>query len=373
MVLKKLRVANFRNLTPVQIDLHCGLNLFIGDNAQGKTNILEAAATLADGRSFRGGKIQDMIAYNQEEAAIEGNAASGDLEYNLQLRIGKEGRSYYLNGKMTTDMREYLGIIYFTVFSADFKAIIDGDPQKRRDFLDKGVFSLSPDFLLLLRNYKKILKQRNATLKTNPVNQELLGIYSNQLASIGAIIIEKRLDYLNKLEAHTNLFNQKLSQNKETLRFEYNSSFDLSQVSCTKDYELGIKQKLLELLGREMELGITLAGPHRDDFSVFINNRRIRVYGSQGQKRSCILSMKLAEMELFRLKRGENPILILDDIASELDLGRQKSLIEMIPQNIQILMSLTEKNKVYNREMMSVFQVKDGLIRKTPESHSPVA
>jgi DNA replication and repair protein RecF len=363
MLLKSLRVVNFRNIKGLDLELNPGLNVFVGANAQGKTNILEAAALLADGRSFRQGKINEMITHSFQESAVEGICISQQIENSLQIRLSRTRRDFLLDGKPVADLTDYLGRISFTVFSADFMNIVTGEPQFRRDFLDKGVFSINPSYLLLLRKFKRILKNRNTILRSPDPDLHLLQVLTEQFVDAGGRIAGLRLDYLRRIREFAGNNHQCISGGKESLRLEYQSSY-AKPLEPDADISNQLNDQLKDLLKDEIEQRMTLAGPHRDDLRILIDEKDVRSYGSRGQKRTCVMALKLAELQLYQTKIGENPILVLDDIASELDADRQKTLLDLLPANIQMLVSLAEMNNAFYRKDMRLFRVRSGFVEE---------
>ncbi len=371
MFIHSLRVHNFRNLNPVKIHLDPGFNVFIGANAQGKTNLLEAVVALSDGRSFRGAKLIDMIKQDSREALVEGVIRNGDREELLRIHFNKNIRQYYLNGKLVSDLKYYLGRINFVVFSAEYLKVADGEPRNRRDLLDRCVFSLDPKYLILLREYQKVLKSRNTVLKSENPDKELLEVYSQQLVDCGAQITCARLDYLSKITYRVIAMYREISGSNEELGLEYQSQYISEEdVSGIKAEDIQIVKTLLsEQMFRERDRdifrGSTSVGPHRDDLKITMDGHEIRQYGSRGQKRTAVIAFKLSELQVYMETMGHKPVLILDDIIAELDEHRQKSLFEMIPEGIQTFVSHTKILDYFNLEADRYFLLNQGnLTRK---------
>jgi len=346
MFIKSIRVVNFRNLKPFMLDLDKGFNVFFGWNAQGKTNLLEAVVTLSDGRSFRRGKILEMIQQEKTEAVVEGEVITEHLgEILLKVHFHRGGRTYYVNGKVITDLKEYLGKVNYIVFSAEFLHITDGEAKMRRDFLDRGVFSLNPRFLLLLKDYNKVLKSRNKSLKQDPPDLDLIQAWTEQLVEFGSRIVDERLDYVRKIKEKAEIIYKDISGREEDVDINYKSCY-LSKGQLYEKAEHKkewMAEKLKRDTSKEVEKGITFTGPHRDDLEIHIKGRDARGYGSRGQRRTAVIALKLAEMYLFQEERKERPVLVIDDIASELDRKRRNTLIDLIPENTQVLISNTDR------------------------------
>ncbi len=380
MFLNTIRVVNFRNLQPFSLRLHEGVNVFIGSNAQGKTNVLEAASLLSDGRSFRCARISEMIQFGTDQAIVEGEIRIQDREYRLQIKFTKNGRMYFVNGKQTSDLRDYLGKVYFVVFSAEFLNISEGDPRIRRDFLDRCIFSLTPSYLILIREYQRILKSRNLLLRSDVIDHQLLNTYTDQLVEYGSRMVRSRLMILEKLLPKAQKIHQMISAEQEQLDLGYQSSFvdqkyirenGLSFTQSGRNTDSAIVNHASQSFGRERKNEIarktTLVGPHRDEMSLSIDGRDVRHYGSRGQKRTAVMALKLAELQLYQDEHGDNPVLIFDDIASELDRKRQQLLLNMIPQDIQVLISHTDFLSSITQQKIYYFTVNKGTIMASDE------
>lgn len=346
MIVSWIRTTGFRNLIPDTIRLEEGVNIFIGSNAQGKTNVLEAVALLANGRSFRGAGIADMIRSGETDAGIEGQICNGNNEITLKVHMSRSSRLYHVNNRQVTDLREFLGCFSYVVFAAECMAIVEGDSAARRNFLDHGYFGLKPSYLLTLRSYRKILKSRNATIKQAPDNERLIETWNEPLCRNGSVIAHSRMMYLEKIRQTAEKEYHALAGGNERLTIEYHAPW-LSKEAQVKNDEKHIQEDLLvgleKSLTSDIRNGSTSVGPHRDEVRILVDGKNIRWYGSRGQKRSVLLALKLAELEVFHNEKGHYPILILDDISSELDEHRRDNLIRSLPKNIQILISHTEK------------------------------
>lgn len=346
MIVSWIRTTGFRNLIPATIRLEKGVNIFVGSNAQGKTNVLEAVALLANGRSFRGAGIADMIRSGETDAGIEGLIFDGNTETTLKIHMSRSLRQYHLNDRPVSDLREFLGCFSYVVFAAECMAIVEGDSAARRSFLDHGYFGLKPSYLLTLRSYRKTIKSRNATIKQAPDNEALIEAWNDSLCRNGAAITHARMTYLEKIRQAAENEYHHLAGGKEQLTIEYYAPWLRKEAQDKNDekhiYE-DLRNGLEKSLASDIRRGSTTVGPHRDDMRILIDGKNIRWYGSRGQKRSVLLALKLAELEIFHSEKNQYPILILDDISSELDKQRRDSLIRSLPENIQILISHTEK------------------------------
>ncbi len=357
-------------MKPQRIELSSQVNAFIGLNAQGKTNILEAVSVLSDGRSFRGAGLPEMIRTGETSGAVEGIVTSGNRESVLKIYLGRGSRQFFVDDQKIADLRDFLGRFSYVVFSAESMAIIDGEPSARRDFLDHGWFSLDPLYLLTLRSYRKILKSRNVLLKSDPRNRTLIETWNTPLSRYAAMIARARLQYIRRIGPVAEAIHSRMTGDRERMEIKYVSAwFDEN----TPDDRLtdSLHDQLMDRLTRDIEMdirrGCTLSGAHRDDLKITVNGRDLRYYGSRGQKRTAIVSLKLAEIRIFHDAMNDYPVLLLDDIASEFDDERQKELIRAVPENIQVIISHTGRfTKSFDR-MIRYFDVSDGCAVPSPQ------
>lgn len=365
MILSWIRTSGFRNLMPDRVCLAEGLNIFFGPNAQGKTNFLEAVALLADGRSFRGARITEMIRSGESDACIEGQISGDNTELNLKVYMNRSSRQYHIDDKPVSDLREFLGRFSYVVYASECMAIVDGDPSARRNFLDHGYFGLKPSYLLTLRSYRKILKSRNATIKQAPDNERLITAWNEPLCRYGASIAHSRRLYLEQVCRQAEEEYRCLADDKEQLTIEYSSQWMTKETLETND-EKCIYENMRDGLEREISSdirrGSTMIGPHRDELRIMIDGKDIRWYGSRGQKRTALMAMKLAELRVFHAEKNEFPVLILDDMSSEFDEYRRDSLIQALPENIQILISHTEKLHDHFDQPAQYFKMANGCV-----------
>lgn len=355
MYIKEIYLQHFRNYEEEKIILNPGINLFYGDNAQGKTNILESIFFCSMGKSFRAKKDRDVIQLNKKKARIETTYQKIDREGKIVIQIG-EKKEIFHNGIKLKKLSELLGNIHVVIFSPDDIEIIKEGPQTRRRFLNMMISQLKPVYLYNLNLYNKALEQRNNYLRQiRQENKEesLLEIWDEKLAQYASIIFHYREEFVEKLKEKMKDIHNNITEGKESIHLEYHSD-------C-KD-----REKYKEMLKKNRKLdiirGYTSKGIHRDDFSVFINGKEVQVYGSQGQQRTVILSLKLAELYVVREEIGEDPILLLDDFMSELDEKRRKNFLENITDT-QVLITATHKIILENLNY-NVYNVKSGKIEK---------
>ena len=351
MWIKNIKINNYRNYNKEEINLNKKINIFYGENAQGKTNIIEAIFLSSIGKSFRTNKEKELIKFGEENCNLEIYFEKSDRDGKININIGNK-KNIFINGIKIKKLSELLGNINVVIFTPDDINILKGGPQNRRKFLDVMISQLRPNYMHIYNLYLKTLEERNTYLK-NIENQkyDLLEIYDEKLAEYGCEIYKYRMEFVNKLENKIKNIHKNITNNKEEIKIEY--------ISDCMD-----KEKFLELLKARKKLdiikGYTTKGIHRDDLNIYINDLLVNVYGSQGQHRTAVLSLKLAELQVIYDEIGENPILLLDDFMSELDENRRKNFLENI-SDTQVIITCTEKFELKNVDC-KYFKVKQGEI-----------
>ena len=353
MWIKNIKIKNFRNYNQEEINLEKNINIFYGKNAQGKTNIIEAIFLCSLGKSFRAKKDNEMIKLNEENAIVEIEYEKSDRDGKIKIEIGNK-KNIYLNGIKIKKLSELLGNINIVIFTPEDINILKDGPAGRRRFLDMMIGQLRPNYVHNLNLYMQTLEQRNNYLKQiKEINkpQEMLEIWDEKLAEYGEKVYLYRKEFVDKIINKINDIHKKITDEKEELKIEY-----ISNCSNKKEY--------LNLLNERRKLdiikGFTTKGVHRDDFVIYINNREVGVYGSQGQNRTVILSLKLSELNVVYDEIGEYPILLLDDFMSELDEKRRKNFLENI-ENTQVIITGTDKVEISTIDC-SLYNIQKGEI-----------
>lgn len=373
MYLKNLKLHQFRNYDDITVDFSPAINVLIGENAQGKTNLLEAIYVLAMTRSHRTNNDRELIEFSKDAAQITGTVERQLGSLKLELDIGKNGKKAKANHLEKARLSEYLGQLNVILFAPEDLALVKGSPAVRRRFIDMEFGQISPKYLHDLTQYRSVLKQRNRYLKqlqTKEADDRLyLEILSEQLATLGGAIISQRIAFLSKLEQYAQELHQSITQGREVLTFEYESSVK----EAYKLNERELTQALLELYKRnqqrEIFQGTTLYGVHRDDVKFLINDKNVQIYGSQGQQRTTALSVKLAEIDLMKEQIGEYPILLLDDVLSELDGTRQTHLLKTIQDKVQTFLTTPGLSDVA-RDLIyepKIFHIENGNLSEQSE------
>lgn len=355
MWINRIKINNFRNYKQEEIKLEKNINLFYGENAQGKTNIIEAIFLGSMGKSFRAKKDKEMINLNEERAEVEIEYQKVDRDGKIKIELSNK-KNVYMNGIKIKKLSELLGNINIVIFTPDDINILKGGPQNRRRFLDIMISQLKPNYMYHLNLYSKTLEQRNNYLrqiKEEKKDEKLLDIWDEKLTEHAEIIYQYRNEYIKKIKEKIKKIHNEITNNKEDIEIEYLSE-------CIS------KEKYLKLLKERRRLdiikGFTTKGIHRDDFVIYINKKQLDIYGSQGQHRTAILSLKLSELNIVKEEIGEEPILLLDDFMSELDEKRVKSFLAKI-ENTQVIITCTEKIKVENKNILR-YNVKEGSLKK---------
>lgn len=361
MKILTLTLKNFRNVQFEKIYFNDGVNILSGKNAQGKTNILESIAFCSYLKSFRGCREEQLIRYGSDSACISLKYESGKSVCKIDIEIFKGGlKALKKNGLSVSKNRELIGEFLSIVFTPDHLNIIKEGPNKRRSFLDMALCSLDVKYTDALLRYQKILMQRNALLKKPELllGGELLEVYDRRLAAEGAYISVARARYLESLEPFARDIFAHMSKNEGKLKLLYINQFSKT-VESTEQMEKAIFSRLEAKRSTDISLQLTQSGVQKDDFLVLNSGKSLKYFGSQGQIRSAVLSLILAQSEVIYKKRGEYPVIILDDILSELDRTRRSFILDGI-HNAQCILSTCETQKVKKRG--NILKVKDGRI-----------
>lgn len=343
MIIKNLTLQNFRNYERESFSFAEGLNVLVGKNAQGKTNCAEAVFYLCTGSSLRIRHDRQLIRHGEEFALISAEAESRFGRVTLQAKIFENKRELYVNGNKLTRAVDFLGNMNSVFFSPGELRLIQDGPDERRRFLDISISQTSREYCSSLTRYLKILNQRNNLLKEHDFSavRETLPVWDEQLALYAARIIVKRRDYLAALSPLAQEAHAYLTDGGEQLSLRLDGRYPAG----VEQAQAKVLQELAEARERDLRLGFTSVGPHRDDIRVSIDGTDARGFASQGQARTAALALKLAETELFRRFAGEAPVLILDDVMSELDLPRRKKLLERI-RGLQCILTCTHAERV---------------------------
>lgn len=331
MYISELYINEFRNLGKIEYSPTKGVNILVGNNAQGKTNFLEAIYLLTSGSSFRTGQDKNLIKFGQNHYYIQATFQDTDKQYTVALRydLGKR-KQLTINNKRHTLFNEKPAAILFT---PDDLFLVKGSPHRRRAFLDNLLKNLSLEYKTFFENYQQLLNRRNAILKNYPVNFNMLHALDHVFASNAAQVILARLNILKMLDELTLQYYKMIGGN-ESLHLKYALTFSLpgGKVNLESITE-AIAQSLQEKLTKEMQRKTTLIGPHRDDINFYIDQHNARIFASQGQQRNVVVALKMAEVETFKRIRGISPIFLLDEVLAELDTQRKTKLLDLLQKS----------------------------------------
>lgn len=362
MKIKSVKLVSFRNYDYQIVDFPMQITLVSGTNGQGKTNLVESVVVAATTKSPRTSNMSELVKDGSAETLVEILLDRKFGQMNLSFTINAKGeKKFFINSNPVSKMSDVFGNLVVVYFSPDDLKIVSASPDKRRDFMDTDISELSGSYYNLIQRYNKVLLQRNKLLKTERDRALLLaqiGVWDEQLAQIASLIIKTRKSFIEKLKVPAKEALKYISSSKDDLEIEYVG------VKGTSAEE--IKEELLKSLKfnleRDIELGYTSVGPHRDDIYFGLNGKDARNFASQGQQRSIVLALKFAELEIFEKELGEEPILVLDDVFSELDTTRQRRLYEKMSKYQTIITGTQFKFKpVSNYEMI---RVKEGVVKR---------
>ncbi|MDR0875106.1 MAG: DNA replication/repair protein RecF [Clostridiales Family XIII bacterium] len=333
MIIETIELKDFRNYRSEATVFHEKTNIITGQNAQGKTNLIEAINLLSLGKSFRTRKESEMIRLGESACSVKGMFVKQGRPYGTAVELRSGGGSphtYFVNGAQMPSVSDILGGVYTVVFSPEDLRIVKGEPEVRRRFLDRGLILLRPLYYHKLKKYRAVLKNRNALLKADHVSTDLLDVYDEQLAEAGAAVMEERFRHTDALALAAKQAGTILTDGGEEMEIGYRPSIGALAAEEAKE---AFAETLRRGRERDLFLKSTEAGPHRDDISLLVDGKDLRTFGSQGQQRTAAVALRLAEKELVRTETGEEAILLLDDVMSELDAGRQGRLLERFCEN----------------------------------------
>lgn len=332
MYIQELALSGFRNYSEINITLDKGINIFKGDNAQGKTNILEAIYLCATARSHRTSQEKEVIKWDEDAAHITLDVQKRTFEDKIDFHITQKGKAVAINKIPVAKLGELFGTVTVVMFSPEDLQLIKKSPKERRRFIDIELCQFNKLYYYALKQYYKVLKQRNNALKqyTHSVDSEMLDVWDMQYVEYAKEVIEKRSEFIKQINTLAKAIHADISGGKEDLEVVYEPNV----------LAANIEEKVARYRQKDIMTQSSSVGPHRDDLKFLINGMDVKVYGSQGQQRTVVLSMKLAELRLMQENLGEAPILLLDDVLSELDDNRQRYLFAYT-ENIQTLITCT--------------------------------
>lgn len=368
MYIEQLQLSNYRNYEELSLQFSPKINVFIGENAQGKTNVMESIYVLAMAKSHRTSNDKELIHWNADYGKIKGVIQKKYGPLPIELILSKKGKKGKLNHLEQTRLSNYIGQMNVVMFAPEDLNVVKGSPQIRRRFIDMEIGQISSVYLHDLLNFQKVLKQRNHLLKMNQgksnMNDVMFDVYTEQYIQVAVKIIHKRFKFMELLQKWAEPIHSGISRGLETLVIKYQPVTGMESDWTIEELSNYLEKKLAEIKQRELDRGVTLLGPHRDDLQFTVNGYDVQTYGSQGQQRTTALSLKLAEIELIKQETRETPILLLDDVLSELDDYRQSHLLNTIQGGVQTFVTTTSVEGIHHETIQhaEMFHVKQGEI-----------
>jgi len=362
MMITNFRLQNFRNYQDEAITFTPGTNILMGNNGQGKTNLIEGIYYLLTGKSYRVQREQELLRWEQSEFHLHGDFLLANHMVSLESHYKDKKKMVKVNQVPCHRLSDFVGTINVIFFSPDDLVMIKGGPSERRRFLDLHIAQMRPGHVSLLNAYNKVIQQKSALLKSfvdKPLKYSQLQLWNEQIIKLGQKIIQNRVELTKRLQIAADRIYGELTSQKETLRVTYIALGHQNIKEAISEFP----QLLEDKLEQEIERQMVLIGPHRDEVQILLNDKPARIYASQGQQRSIVLSLKLSELELIRQEKEEYPLLLLDDVLSELDIFRREYLMSFIESScIQTLITMTSAETHF--ESGTLYTVEKGHIRR---------
>jgi DNA replication and repair protein RecF len=365
--LHRLVLHNFRNVMDASLECHPAFNIFHGKNAQGKTNVLEAIYILFALKSFRGARNADLIRWECEEAMIRAVSQRRETTRDLRMNIKPRAKHVSIDDKRTRSMSEVFGHLSIVLFSPEDMVISKGSGSHRRTFLDRAIFHATPGFHEVIRRYETALKNRNSLLKdsrSGGASPVMLDVFDVQLVEAGSRYIHERLRFIGKLRPFMEEAHERLVSGEHSIQMAYESTLPVEEGMSLEAIREIMEERVVQERSRDLARGFTSSGPHVDDLQLSIDERPARLHASQGQHRSLVLALKIAEISLLESLLDMRPILLLDDVSSELDRTRNAQLMEyLLESNGQVFITTTDPDYIAIDREKSIFHVNEGVLR----------
>lgn len=364
MIIENIKLRNFRNYTSCDLDISDKINVFVGDNAQGKTNFLESVAFISATRSFRTNNDRDMIKIDNDFAQVTLILNNNESRLKLTGQIFKEGKRLLIQNQPTKKASEFIGTLNAVVFAPDDLELFDGAPKIRRRLCDLEIGKINKEYMQVLNQYQKTLKERNSFLKADSQDGLYLEVLTEKLIEQQVILINHRNTFINEINKQISLKYQKIAETSDQVKIEY-----LGPVEDYSTIEESLKTKYQKYLSADRYQKQTQIGIHKDDLRFYLNEHPVSGFASQGQKRMIVLALKIVLIDYIYDKKHSYPVLLLDDVLSELDITRKRSLFTLIPQQIQTIITTTDINDIkdYLPKKTRIFMINDGKIIETKE------
>jgi DNA replication and repair protein RecF len=364
MKIRQLKLRYFRNYGNCTLQFSDGIHIFHGKNAQGKTNLLEALLYLSTTRSHRTNRDIHLIQNEQSSFYIQGDIEKQHKREILRVSVSSEGKNIFLFDKSIPNVSSFIGLFNAILFAPDDMHLFQASPKARRKFIDMEMSKLSKTYMNTLNQSLKLLKDRNVLLKRSKPDMHYLGVLNEQLCKLQAILIRQRYFFIRKLAEKANVYYQRISNDQ--------TSFDITYLSCTSYDDVNevmvqsLKERYEKSLDKDLNLKMTTIGIHKDDYRFMIDGKAVELHASQGQKRSILLALKLAMIDLIHEISHEYPVLLLDDVFSELDYERRNRLFEILPMEVQVFIASAELDKDYLKTLhrpITLWEIENGSVK----------
>lgn len=365
MIIKDLSIYNFRNYEKIYLEFNDNINIFVGLNGAGKTNILESIYVLALTKSHRSYNDKNLILKDKSSLKIIGDIITKEKNKKMEIVINSRGKRVSINNLAVKKVSEYISNFDVILFCPDDLELIKGSPSERRKFLNIEIGQLNSKYFIYLNEYNNLVKNRNEYLKSitfEKYNEKYLDILNSQIIEKALYIYKYRIDFINKLQKNLEKIYNNIT--KKNIKIEYRNSCDIKEYN-EETIKNKLKLKLNSNLRKEIFQGNTLYGPHKDDFEIYIDGINLKEYGSQGQQRLVVLCIKIAELEIFKNEIGEYPVLLLDDVFSELDIEKKNKIISYLKKDIQTFITSTDLEKINKKLLINskIFNIKNGDVK----------
>ena len=367
MKIKQIKLINFRNLENVELNFINNINIIIGGNGAGKTNILEAVYLNSLTKSFRANNDIELIKFNKDFLTIKIIIKENSYNEKVLYNIDKISKKIYLNSNKITKLSEYIGKYPVVISTPEDVLMIKTSPSNRRDVLNISICQFNKEYFKTLNEYNKLLKLRNDYLKRILVNSnsdmKYFEIITNKLIEKAIYIYIERNKYINSINSYLGSIFEHICLNKNLI-LKYSPNVDITEYDDENISKI-LQKKFKRDFNKEISLGMTISGPHRDDFNFYLDNKDMKFYSSEGQKKMAVISYKLAEMKLFQEQEDKKPIILLDDLFSELDIKNKNRLVKYIPEDLQVIITSNDLKGINKsiRDNAKIFKIKDSEVR----------
>lgn len=367
MKIKQIKLINFRNLENVELNFINNINIIIGGNGAGKTNILEAVYLNSLTKSFRANNDIELIKFNKDFLTIKTIIKENSYNEKVLYNIDKISKKIYLNSNKITKLSEYIGKYPVVISTPEDVLMIKTSPSNRRDVLNISICQFNKEYFKTLNEYNKLLKLRNDYLKRILVNSnsdmKYFEIITTKLIEKAIYIYIERNKYINSINSYLGSIFEHICLNKNLI-LKYSPNVDITEYDDENISKI-LQKKFKRDFNKEISLGMTISGPHRDDFNFYLDNKDMKFYSSEGQKKMAVISYKLAEMKLFQEQEDKKPIILLDDLFSELDIKNKNRLVKYIPEDLQVIITSNDLKGINKsiRDNAKIFKIKDSEVR----------